>query len=77
MRADADRERPTTGRPPTRLWKALRPVVLALAALLAALGIPIVLRDPSRQGHRTAEVAPRDDDPGEPASPRPRRARSR
>lgn len=63
MRTDADRERPTTGRSPTRSWKALRPFILALAALLAALGIPIVLRDPTRQGHRTAEVALRDDDP--------------
>jgi len=37
--------------------------VLSLAALLAALGIPIILRDPARLGQRTAEVAPRDDDP--------------
>jgi hypothetical protein len=57
---------PTDGRPPTRLWKALRPFVLAFAATLAALGIPIVLRDPARLGHRTAQVAPRDDDPNEP-----------
>ncbi|MFN8232136.1 MAG: hypothetical protein U0V56_01180 [Actinomycetota bacterium] len=44
------------GRPPSRWWRWLRPVVLSLAALLAALGIPIILRDPARLGQRTAEV---------------------
>jgi hypothetical protein len=60
---EPDRAATVAGRPPARLWKALRPVVLAFAAMLATLGIPILLRDPARLGHRTAEIMPREDDP--------------
>ena len=48
------------------VWRAARIALLSLAALLAALGIPVIVRSSHRAGQRT-EVAQEADEPDDDA----------
>jgi hypothetical protein len=46
------------------VWRAARIALLSLAALLAALGIPVIVRSSHRSGQR-AELVQEADEPGD------------